>query len=60
MYRRALSLDPNDAPALHLLGVVLHQKDRSAEGAQLIQRAMARGLQTRGGELDLASMLPLL
>ncbi len=41
MYRRALSTDPNNHAALHLLGVVLHQNKRSAEGAQLIQRAIA-------------------
>jgi TPR repeat len=41
MYRRALSLDPNNAHALHLLGVVLHQNQRSAEGVDLIQRAIA-------------------
>jgi tetratricopeptide (TPR) repeat protein len=40
MYRRALSLNPDDASALHLLGVILHQNKRSAEGAPLIQRAI--------------------
>ena len=41
MYRRALSIDPNNPSALHLLGVVLHQNKRSAEGVLFIQRAIA-------------------
>lgn len=41
VYRKALSVDPNNAPALHLLGVVLHQNKRSAEGALFIKRAIA-------------------
>jgi Flp pilus assembly protein TadD len=41
MYRRALSIDPNNAHALHLLGVILHQNKQSAEGVELIQRAIA-------------------
>jgi Flp pilus assembly protein TadD len=39
-YRRALSLDPNNHAALHLLGVIQHQNKKSAEGTLLIQRAI--------------------
>ena len=41
MYRRALAMDPNNAPALHLLGVVLHQNKQSAEGETFIRRAIS-------------------
>ncbi len=41
MYRRALSIEPGNASALHLLGVVLHQNKKSAEGVAFIQRAIS-------------------
>ncbi len=41
MYRRALVLNPNDASALHLLGVVLHQNKQGAQGVLYIQRAIS-------------------
>src|ERR1700679_1346064 len=40
MYRTALSQDPNNPSALHLLGVILHQNKKSAEGVLYIQRAI--------------------
>ena len=40
MYRQALARNPNNAVALHLLGVVLHQNKRSGEAVLLIERAI--------------------
>jgi protein O-GlcNAc transferase len=40
-YLEVLRLDPNQTHALHLLGVVLIQTRRPAEGADLIERSLA-------------------
>jgi tetratricopeptide (TPR) repeat protein len=40
LYRRALRTDPDDANALHLLGVVAYQCGDSATAARLIERAL--------------------
>ena len=40
-YREVLHLDPKQSHALHLLGVVLTQTRRPAEGAELIRRSLA-------------------
>lgn len=40
-YREVLRLDPNQSHALHLLGVLLTQTGRPAEGAELIKRSLA-------------------
>jgi protein O-GlcNAc transferase len=40
-YLEVLRLDPNQSHALHLLGVVLTQTRRPAEGAELIRRSLA-------------------
>lgn len=41
LYRQILERDPNNADALHLLGVVAHQSSRSDLAAPLIERAIA-------------------
>ncbi len=41
VYRRVLTADPGNPDALHLLGVLLHQTRRTAEGIDLIRRAIA-------------------
>lgn len=41
LYQNILAKRPNDADALHLLGVVLHQVGRHEQAAQLIERALA-------------------
>ena len=41
VYRRLLSERPDDADALHLLGVLIHQRGRSDEGRALIGAAIA-------------------
>jgi predicted O-linked N-acetylglucosamine transferase (SPINDLY family) len=38
-YRSALAIDPNHADAMHYLGIVLHQLQRTAEGIKAIERA---------------------
>jgi protein O-GlcNAc transferase len=40
-YLEVLRLDPNQSHALHLLGVVLTQTDRPAEGAEFIKRSLS-------------------
>jgi predicted O-linked N-acetylglucosamine transferase (SPINDLY family) len=41
IYRNALSGDPKDAVALHLLGVLTHQKGDYSESVELLGRAIA-------------------
>ena len=41
-YRQVLEATPDDADALHMLGVVAHQMRRSEEAADLIGQAIAR------------------
>lgn len=41
LYREVLSTHPDHAETRHLLGVVLHQRGRSVEGAEEIARAVA-------------------
>ncbi|WP_037478794.1 tetratricopeptide repeat protein [Sphingomonas sp. PAMC 26617] len=42
LYRRILINAPNQADALHLLGVVEHQRDNNVIAAELIERAIAQ------------------
>ena len=41
LYREVLGIVPNDADALHLLGVLLHQQGDSAAALTLIEQARA-------------------
>ena len=41
IYRRVLQIQPDQADALHYLGVLLHQRGQSAEGWKLLERAIA-------------------
>ena len=41
LYLQALALQPNDAEALHLLGVLRHQQGRSLEAVELVTKAIA-------------------
>ncbi len=41
LYRQALTLQPTNADALHLLGILCGQTGRSAEGVQLLDQACA-------------------
>src|SRR6185436_1029859 len=41
LYREMLALDPDCADALHLLGVIEHQRGQHAKAVDLIRRAAA-------------------
>jgi len=41
MYRQVLSENPDYAPALHMLGVLVSQRGQRDDGAQLVSRAIA-------------------
>jgi tetratricopeptide (TPR) repeat protein len=41
LYRAVLAVEPDQADALHLLGVLLYQRGRHAEAVELIERALA-------------------
>src|SRR5690242_20921144 len=41
LYRQALARDPNDAEALHWLGVLMHQAGRTDDAIDLLERAVA-------------------
>ena len=41
IYRRVLRMQPDQADALHYLGVLLHQRGQSAEAAKLLERAIS-------------------
>lgn len=43
LYRKVLEVDPVNADALHLLGVVLHQRGDHKGALELIDRVVARG-----------------
>ena len=56
LYRQVLSLDKNNANALHLLGVLLHQTGRTDEGIKSIRRAIARDPRAAQFHLNLANV----
>lgn len=57
LYRAALSADPNNADALHLLGVLLDQSGQAPEAVALIGRAVALRPQAPMFYLNLANAL---
>jgi predicted TPR repeat methyltransferase len=57
LYRRILAAAPDCAPALHFLGLVLHQTERSAEGIDLIRRAIAHAPDDAGMHNNLGNVL---
>lgn len=40
VYRQILAVEPQNARALHLMGVMLHQRTNGAEGSELIRHAI--------------------
>ena len=42
IYRQVLAHDPENADALHLLGVLMHQAGKTAAGIEPIERALGR------------------
>ncbi|GGF22856.1 hypothetical protein GCM10011611_31160 [Aliidongia dinghuensis] len=57
IYRQLLAARPNDADALHLMGVLLHQRGRSDEGRGLIEAAIGRDTANPVYHNNLASVL---
>ena len=56
LYRQVLSADPQNADALHLLGILLHQTGRSAEGIDFIGRAIKKDPRAVQFHLNLANV----
>jgi len=57
LYRKALTADHRLADAHHLLGLVLHQRGRSADGLVSVDRALARAPLAAGYHLSRGSLL---
>jgi len=55
-YRQHLAEQPDDADALHLLGLLRHQRGDSAEAGDLLARAHALAPEQAGIELSLGGM----
>jgi tetratricopeptide (TPR) repeat protein len=55
-YRQHLAEQPNDADALHLLGLLRHQRGDAAESADLLSRAHALAPDQAGIELSLGTL----
>jgi predicted O-linked N-acetylglucosamine transferase (SPINDLY family) len=56
LYKRVLAADRNNADALHLLGVLLHQTGRTTEGIDSIRRAIKRDPRAVQFHLNLANV----
>ena len=56
LYRQVLSADRKNADALHLLGVLLHQTGRTAEGIDFIRRAIRQDPHAAQFHLNLANV----
>lgn len=57
LYRKALAADHRLADGHHLLGLVLHQRGRSADGLVSVDRALARAPLAAGYHLSRGSLL---
>ncbi|MFM2042451.1 MAG: hypothetical protein RLY86_1027 [Pseudomonadota bacterium] len=57
LYRRVLAIDPDNANALHLLGLTERQAGRRAAAIALVRRALARMPDLLDARLNLANML---
>ena len=57
IYRQILSVDPNDADVLHLLGVIANQRGRHDEAIDLIGRAIALDPDYAEGHFNLGHAL---
>lgn len=56
MYRQVLAVAPHHSDALHLVGLVLWQQGRAAEGMELVQRAIEINPTASNYHLNLAKM----
>jgi tetratricopeptide (TPR) repeat protein len=57
LYRKVLESDPVNADALHLLGVLLHQRGEHRTGLELIDRVVVRGNASANVHANRASIL---
>jgi spermidine synthase len=57
IYERALSLDPNNVPSLSVLGAIAASSGKSAEGEDLLQRAVRLDARFAAAQYDLAVYL---
>src|SRR6266508_1558749 len=57
IYQQVLSVDPENFDALHLLGVIAQQTQRSAQAVELISRAVALHPGVPEAHMNLASAL---
>jgi predicted Zn-dependent protease len=60
LYRAVLSADPDQADALHLLGVVAHQRGQHAQAVELIGQAVRLRPETAAFHLNLGEALAAL
>ena len=60
LYRKALQKAPDHADALHLLGVIAHERGRHARAIQLIERALAIVPEFPAAEVNLGNALKAL
>lgn len=56
LYKKVLEADRNNADALHLLGILLHQTGRTAEGIESIRRAIRKQPRAPQFHLNLANV----
>ncbi|HVS73629.1 MAG TPA: tetratricopeptide repeat protein [Phycisphaerae bacterium] len=56
LYRQVLEREPENADALHLLGVLFHQAGQTAQAMQLIERAIARRPRVAGYHVNLGTL----
>jgi predicted TPR repeat methyltransferase len=57
VYRRVLEVVPDHPEAVHFLGVLLHQRDRSVEALELLRRAIELQPQRAGFHNNLGNVL---
>lgn len=57
LYHRILEVDPDNADALHLLGIILRRRGDPAQAATLIEKALARCPDLNGGRFNLGNAL---
>lgn len=56
-YRRVLTEDPDNADALHLLGILLHQRGQSTAGIRLLDRSLEKSPGNVTFQRDLAQVV---
>lgn len=57
LYRQVIELDPDQAQALHYLGLIVHQRGRESEAIALLRRAVTANPDDASGWNNLGNML---